>query len=52
MKLFLGNQALVKTEVFLFPAMLSERAAMKAFQFVESMLQCYCLVSTFVEGTG
>jgi hypothetical protein len=38
--------------VFLFPAVLSKQAAMKVFQFVESMLDVSVLVSTFVEGTG
>ena len=52
MMLFLGDQAWVNTEVFLFLAVFSARAAMKVFQFIESMLDISVLVSTFVKGTG
>jgi hypothetical protein len=47
-----GNHASVNTEVFLFPAVLSIWAAVKVFQFIESMLDISVLVSTFVEGTN
>ena len=39
-------------EVFLFPAVLSVRAAVKVFQCVKIVLECWCLVSTFVEEKG
>jgi hypothetical protein len=42
----------VKMEVFLFPAVLSVRAAVKVFQCVKIVLECWCLVSTFVEEKG
>ena len=38
--------------MFLFPAVLSNWAAMKVFQFIEGMLDVSVLVSTFVERTG
>jgi len=50
--LFSDDQAWVNTEVFLFLAVLSARAAMKVFQFIESMLDISVLVFTFVKGTG
>ena len=38
--------------MFLLPAVLSVRAALKVFQIIESMLDISVLVSTFVEETG
>jgi hypothetical protein len=48
--LFSGNHASVNTEVFLFAAVLSVRAATKVFQSIEGMLDISISLSTFVEG--